>query len=90
VNSYIRSKIDESAKAIIDGLVTARYGGMRKAKPVVAAGTSTTDAGAVRVAKTPDRSEWDMDKMDALGYEATAKIGKFFLKGGRTVQVVRQ
>ena len=89
VNSYIRSKIDESAKAIIDGLVTARYGGMRKAKPVATAGTSTTDAGAVRVAKTPDQSEWDMAKMDAVGYEQTAKIGKFFLKGGRTVQVVR-
>jgi len=89
VNSYIRSKIDESAKAIIDGLVTARYGGMRKAKPVVAAGTSTTDAGVVRVAKTPDQSEWDMAKMDAVGYEQTAKIGKFFLKGNRTVQVVR-
>jgi hypothetical protein len=90
VISYIRSKIDESAKSIIDGLVTARYGGMRKAKPVVAAGTSTTDAGAVRVAKTPDQSEWDMEKMDAVGYDQTAKIGKFFLKGGRTVQVVRQ
>jgi hypothetical protein len=41
------------------------------------------------VAKTPDQSEWDMDKMDAVGYDQTAKIGKFFLKGNRTVQVVR-
>jgi hypothetical protein len=89
VNSYIRSKIDESAKAIIDGLVTARYGGMRKAKPTTLPSTTTTDAGAVRVAKTPDQSEWDMDKMDAVGYDQTAKIGKFFLKGNRTVQVVR-
>jgi hypothetical protein len=90
VNAYIRSKIDEHYKGILDGLVTARYGGMRqKAKPATQTAV-TTDGGATRVAKIPDRSEWDEDKMIAAGYDSTAKIGKFFLKGNRTVQLVKQ
>lgn len=89
VNSYIRSKIDESAKAILDGLVTARYGGMRKAKPAAEVGTKTTEGGAMRVAQAPDQSTWDMAKMEAIGYENTVKKGLFFLQGGRTVQLAR-
>jgi hypothetical protein len=89
VNNYIRAKIDENAKPILDGLVTARYGGMRKAKPAVDAGTKTTDNGAVRVAQAPDQSQWDMGKMEAAGYEATVKRGIFYLQGNRTVQLAR-
>lgn len=89
VTSYIRSKINESAKSIIDGLVTARYGGMRKAKPAAAAGTTTTDAGVTRVAQAPDQSSWDMNKMEAMGYENTVKKGLFYLQGGRSVQLAR-
>ena len=90
VNTYIRGKIDEISKPIIDGLVTARYGGVRQKRAAPATTTTTTDNGATRVAQTPPQDQWDMAKMDAAGYDATAKIGKFFLKGGRTVQVVRQ
>ena len=90
VTSYIRSKVDESAKSIIDGLVTARYGGMKRKAAPLDAGTKTTDNGATRVAQAPDQSQWDMAKMDAMGYEATAKKGLYYLQGGRTVQLVRQ
>lgn len=89
VNTYIRGKIDEAAKPILDGIVTARYGGMKRKTATTTAATTTTDNGATRVAQTPPQSEWDMAKMDAAGYEATAKVGKFFLKNGKTVQVVR-
>jgi hypothetical protein len=89
VDTYIKSATTQDAKTIIDGLVTARYGGMRqKAKPVTT-GTTTTDAGVTRVAQDPPRDQWDMEKMDAAGYDATAKVGKFFLNGGRTVQRAR-
>lgn len=89
VNTYIRSKIDESAKGIIDGLVTARYGGQRAARTVTASGTTTTEAGVTRVAQAPDQSQWDMAKMEAHGYENTVKKGLFFLQGGRSVQLAR-
>lgn len=90
VNDYIKSTIDSptNAKAILDGLVTARYGGMRKAKPAAVA-VMTTDNGATRVTKAPEQSQWDMTKMTAEGYENTVKKGKFFLQGGRTVQLAR-
>ena len=88
VDTYIKSATTQDAKTIIDGLVTARYSGMRQKAKVVPT-TTTTDAGATRVAQAPPRDQWDMDKMDAAGYEATAKVGKFFLKGGRTVQLSR-
>lgn len=88
VNAYIRSKIDEAAKPILDGLVTARYGGMRQ-KKTAATATTTTDGGATRVAKAPDQSQWDMTKMTAAGYEATVKKGLFYLQGNRTVQLAR-
>ena len=88
ISNYIRGKIDENAKSILDGLVTARYGGMRqKAAPAV--GTPTTSDGATRVSQAPDQSQWDMAKMEALGYEATVKKGLFYLKGGREVQLAR-
>jgi hypothetical protein len=90
VNNYIRGKVDESAKSIIDGLVTARYGGMKRKATSITEGTKTTDNGAVRVAQAPDQSQWDQDKMMAAGYDATVKVGKFYLQGGRTVQLVRQ
>lgn len=90
INNYIRGKIDESAKSIMDGLVTARYGGMRQKSKVEATGTRTTDSGATRVAQSPDQSQWDMAKMESMGYENTVKKGVFHLQGGRTVQVVRQ
>lgn len=90
INNYIRGKIDEHAKAILDGLVTARYGGARQKAASVSASTKTTDNGATRVAQAPDQSQWDMAKMEALGYEATVKKGLFYLQGGRTVQLVRQ
>ena len=89
VNSYIRGKIDENAKTILDGLVTARYGGTRQ-KPTAVTATKTTDNGATRVAQAPDQSQWDMTKMEALGYDATVKKGLFYLQGGRSVQLVRQ
>lgn len=90
VNSYIRSKIDESAKSIIDGLVTARYGGTRQKAAATTSGTTTTTNGATRVAQAPDQSQWDMAKMETMGYENTVKKGVFHLAGGRTVQLVRQ
>lgn len=88
VNTYIQSKVDENAKSIIDGLVTARYGGQKRRTPATEA-TTTTSGGAVRVAQPPPRDQWDMDKMDALGYEATAKKGIYHLQGGRVVQLAR-
>jgi hypothetical protein len=90
VNSYIRSKIDESAKSIIDGLVTARYGGARARTATASTVTKTTDNGATRVAQAPGQEQWDMAKMEAMGYENTVKKGVFHLAGGRTVQLVRQ
>lgn len=90
VNAYIRGKIDEHAKSILDGLVTARYGSMKRKTAPVVDGKTTTDSGATRVAQAPDQSQWDMAKMEALGYEATVKKGLFYLQGGRTVQLVRQ
>jgi hypothetical protein len=90
ISNYIRGKVDENAKAIIDGLVTARYGGMRQKTAPASTGTKTTDNGATRVAQAPDQSQWDMAKMEALGYEQTVKKGVFHLQGGRTVQLVRQ
>lgn len=90
VNTYIQSKVDENAKTIIDGLVTARYGGMKTRKaPAVDASTTTTTNGAVRVAQTPSQDTWDMDKMLALGHNETAAKGIFHLKNGKTVQFVR-
>jgi hypothetical protein len=89
VNNYIRGKIDEVSKGILDGLVTARYGGTRQ-KAAATPNTTTTTNGAVRVAQAPDQSQWDLSKMEALGYEATVKKGLFHLQGGRTVQLVRQ
>ena len=89
VNSYIRGKIEESAKSIMDGLVTARYGGMKKKAPPPEPGTKTTDNGATRVAAAPDQSQWDMAKMTLAGYDATVKKGIFYLQGGRTVQLAR-
>lgn len=90
ITAYIRSKVDENAKSILDGLVTARYGGMRQKAAATTTGTATTSGGATRVAQAPDQSQWDMPKMEALGYEATVKKGLFYLQGGRTVQLVRQ
>lgn len=91
VNAYIRSKIDESAKPILDSLVTARYGGMRrKAADATTAGTTTTDSGSTRVAQAPPQEQWDMAKMESAGYENTVKKGLFYLQGGRSVQLVRQ
>lgn len=89
INSYIRGKIDENAKSILDALVTARYGGMRQKAAPASTGTTTTSGGATRVSQAPDQSQWDMPKMEALGYEATVKKGLFYLQGGRTVQLVR-
>lgn len=89
INAYIRGKVDESAKSIIDGLVTARYGGMRARKADLTSVATTTNNGATRVAQAPDQSQWDMGKMEALGYEATVKKGIFHLTGGRTVQLAR-
>lgn len=89
VNNYIRSKVDESAKSIIDGLVTARYGGMRAKQKVTDISTKTTDNGATRVAQAPDQGQWDMAKMESMGYEQTVKKGIFHLTGGRTVQLAR-
>lgn len=90
VNDYIKSTIDSptNAKALLDGLVTARYGGMRKAKPAAVAAT-TTDNGATRVAQPPPREQWDLDKMLALGHPETVGKGIFYLKGGRTVHWAR-
>lgn len=88
ISNYIRGKIDENAKSILDGLVTARYGGMRQ-KSAPATGATTTSGGATRVSQAPDQSQWDMAKMEALGYEATVKRGLFYLQGGRTVQLAR-
>src|SRR6185437_5115716 len=82
-------KIDESAKGILDGLVTARYGGMKRKTTPITEGSKTTDNGATRVAQAPDQSQWDMTKMESLGYENTVKKGIFHLQGGRTVQLVR-
>lgn len=90
INNYIRGKIDEHAKSILDGLVTARYGGMKRKVTPITEGAKTTDNGATRVAQAPDQSQWDMAKMEALGYDATVKKGLFYLQGGRTVQLVRQ
>jgi hypothetical protein len=90
INTYIRSKVDESSKSIIDGLVTARYGGMKRKATPITEGTKTTDNGATRVAQAPDQSQWDMATMDAIGYADTVKKGLFYLQGGRTVQLVRQ
>jgi hypothetical protein len=90
VNNYIRGKVDENAKSIIDGLVTARYGGMKRKATPITEGAKTTDNGAVRVAQAPGQDQWDMAKMEAVGYENTVKKGLFYLQGGRTVQLVRQ
>lgn len=90
VNTYIQGKIDESAKSIIDGLVTARYGGMKRKVAPITTGTTTTDNGVTRVAQAPGQDQWDMTKMEAMGYDATVKKGLFYLQGGRSVQVVRQ
>lgn len=89
ISNYIRGKIDENAKSILDGLVTARYGGMRQKAAATTAGAATTSGGATRVSQAPDQSQWDMAKMEALGYEATVKKGLFYLQGGRTVQLAR-
>jgi hypothetical protein len=89
VNTYIRSKIDEAAKPILDGLVTARYGGVKRVKAAPTTTTPTTQGGAVRVAQAPPQDQWDMAKMEQLGYEATVKKGLFYLQGGRTVQLAR-
>lgn len=88
VNTYIRSKIDEVAKPILDGLVTARYGSKRAATTQRTSAT-TTQGGAVRVAQAPDPAQWNRDKMESLGYEATVKKGIFHLSDGRTVQLAR-
>jgi hypothetical protein len=90
VSNYIRGKIDEHAKTLLDGLVTARYGGMKRKATPITEGKTTTDSGATRVAQAPDQSQWDMAKMESLGYEQTVKKGLFYLQGGRTVQLVRQ
>jgi hypothetical protein len=89
VDNFVKSATSQDAKTILDGLVTARYGGMRKAKPSVDTGTKTTDNGAVRVAQAPPQEQWDMGKMEAAGYEATVKKGIFYLQGNRTVQLAR-
>lgn len=90
VNQFIQSKIDENAKAIIDNLVTVRYGGVRAKPAAKPAAAAPTEGGAVRVTKRPDRSEWDEDKMLALGHADTAAKGIYHLKGGRSVQLVKQ
>lgn len=91
VDNYIKSATAQDAKSIVDGLITTRYGGTRTRKAATHdAGTTTTEGGSTRVAQIPDQSQWDMDKMEAAGYEATAKVGKYHLKGGKTVQLVRQ
>lgn len=88
INTYIRSKVDENAKSIIDGLVTARYGGRRTAQKT-ASTTTTANTGTVRVATAPPHSDWDMTKMEAEGYENTVKKGLFYLNGGKKVQLAR-
>jgi hypothetical protein len=89
VTNYVRSKVDENAKQILDGLVKTRYGARRQ--PAQRGNTTpATTNGATHVAQIPDQGEWDMDKMTALGYEATVKRGIYHLSGGKTVQVVKQ
>lgn len=89
VNTYIKGKIDDIAKPILDGLVTARYGSKRAAATTPRTSVTTTQGGAVRVAQAPDPAQWNRDKMESLGYEATVKRGIFHLSDGRTVQVAR-
>lgn len=86
VTNFIKAKVDEIRKPLLDQLVLTRYGKATKATPVVKA-NGDANRGAVRVAQAPPVTEWDRDKMEAAGYENTVKKGIFYLQGGRTVQL---
>jgi hypothetical protein len=90
INAYVQANVDKYAKQVLDGLVTARYSGVRQKKVTSVTSGGTTDSGAVRVAQAPAQDQWDMAKMESLGYENTVKQGIFHLQGGRTVKLVKQ
>jgi hypothetical protein len=90
INAYVQANVDKYAKQVLDGLVTARYSGVRQKKVTAVTSGGTTDSGAVRVAQAPAQDQWDMAKMESLGYENTVKQGIFHLQGGRTVKLVKQ
>lgn len=91
INKYISDTMSADAKTTLDGIVSARYGTAKSRQTAAATPNApTTSGGATRVAQTPDQSQWDHAKMEALGYAETAKKGIYWLKGGKSVQVVRQ
>lgn len=87
--NYIKSHVDAQTKVALDDLVTTRYGGMRTRKAAPVVNTTQSVNGVIRVTQAPPQSEWDMDKMQDLGYEQTSKKGLYYLKGNKQVQVVR-
>lgn len=89
VIDYVKSHVDTQTKVALDDIVSTRYSGMKsKPQPRVTDPTQNT-GGTIRVNKAPDQSEWDLDKMSDFGYDQTVKKGIFYLKGNKSVQLVR-
>jgi hypothetical protein len=89
VIDYVKSHVDVQTKVALDDIVSTRYSGMKSKPQTRAADPAQSSNGTIKVNKAPEQSEWDLDKMNDLGYEQTAKKGLYFLKGNKTVQLVR-
>lgn len=89
VIDYVKSHVDAQTKVALDDLVSTRYSGMKARPQTRVADTTKTSNGTIKVNKAPDQSEWDLEKMSDLGYDQTAKKGLYYLKGNKTVQLVR-
>lgn len=89
VIDYVKSHVDAQTKVALDDIVSTRYSGMKQKPQVRVAESGQSATGTIKVNKAPDASEWDMDKMQDLGYAETTKKGLYYLKGNKTVQLVR-
>jgi hypothetical protein len=89
VLDYVKSHVDAQTKVALDDIVSTRYSGMRQKPQPRVADPAQTSNGTIKVNKAPDQSEWDLEKMSDLGYDQTAKKGLYYLKGNKTVQLVR-